>query len=167
MSKIKGIHPGAILKRELKSRGLKSKELANLLDEHAQTISSIVNEKRGINPSLSIKLGRQFGAEQDYFMLLQASYDVEKTIEAKQSNTPDLSKIRAALFWDTDFKKIDWQKKQKAVIKRIFECGNDVEINEIISFYGILVVKNALKNSNNDFLPAFKHNLVRFKIINK
>ena len=52
LSKIKGIHPGAIIKREIKSRGLKNNELANSLNEHAQTISSILNEKRGINPSL-------------------------------------------------------------------------------------------------------------------
>lgn len=34
ISKIKGIHPGVILKREIQSRGLKNNALANSLHEH-------------------------------------------------------------------------------------------------------------------------------------
>jgi addiction module HigA family antidote len=164
ITKIKGIHPGAILKREIKSRGLKNNELANSLVEHAQTISSILNEKRGINPSLSIKLGHKLGVDEDYFMLLQASYDVEKTIKINKSKTPNLNKIRKILFWDTDFNKIDWIKNQKPIIKRIFERGNDIEINEIISFYGKITIRRALENVNNDFLPSFKQNMDKYKI---
>ena len=77
LSKIKGIHPGAILKRELKKLGLKNNELADKLEEHKQTISAILHQKRGINATLSIKLGHFFGIEEDYFMLLQASYEVK------------------------------------------------------------------------------------------
>ncbi|MDH5380754.1 MAG: helix-turn-helix domain-containing protein, partial [Cyclobacteriaceae bacterium] len=71
--KIKGIHPGYILKRELKSRGLKSSQLATSIDEHKQTISAILNRKRKITPILSIKLSETFDVDQDYFMILQAS----------------------------------------------------------------------------------------------
>ena len=77
ISKVKGIHPGAILKRELKARGMKSNELAKQVDEHTQTISAILNERRGINPGLSIRLGQQLGIDIEYFMYLQSSYDVQ------------------------------------------------------------------------------------------
>ena len=164
LSKIIGIHPGAILKREIKSRGLKNNELANSLNEHAQTISSILNEKRGINPSLSIKLGQKLGVDADYFMQLQASYDVKKTIQINGTRTPNLDKIRKILFWDTDFNKIDWTKNQKPIIKRIFERGNDIEINEIISFYGKTTIRSVLKNVTNDFLPSFQQNIDKYKI---
>lgn len=50
--------------------------------------------------------------------------------------TPDLSLIREALFWDTDIKKINWQKHKNAVIKRVFERGNQTEKDEITKFYG-------------------------------
>ena len=41
LARIKGIHPGAILKRELIQRGMKPIQLAATLNEHKQTISAI------------------------------------------------------------------------------------------------------------------------------
>ncbi len=163
LSKIKGIHPGAILKRELKSRGLKSKELADQLEEHKQTISAILNERRGINAILSIKLGQFFSIEEDYFMLLQASYEV---ITAQQKTkvitTPKLDNIRKSLFWDTDFAQIDWQQNKRAIIKRIFERGNEQEIVEIISFYGKKNIISELKTIKSSFFSSFQENVEKY-----
>lgn len=163
ISKIKGIHPGAVLKREIKKRGLKNKELASSVNEHAQTISAILNEKRSINPHLSIKLGRKLGVDEDYFMLLQASYDVEKVkLKKLVQQTPNLKNIRKVLFWDTDFKKIDWIKNRKAIIKRIFERGNPLEIKEITDFYGKETIQNELKGIENNFLSSFNRNVSHY-----
>ena len=161
--KIKGIHPGAILKREIKHRGLKSKELAKLVDEHAQTISAILNEKRSINPNLSIKLGIELGVDNDYFMILQASYDV-KIAQSKNTikETPNLRNIRKILFWDTNYNKIDWIKNRKAIIKRIFERGNEKEIFEIIDFYGKETIKKEFISIENNFLPSLNYNLNKY-----
>ena len=49
---------------------------------------------------------------------------------------PDLKKFRPVVFWDTDIKTINWEKNKLSVIRRIFERGNEKEINEIIHFYG-------------------------------
>lgn len=166
LSKIKGLHPGVILQREIKLRGMKNYEFANTINEYPQTISAIIKEKRGINPHLSIKLGNSLGVEDDYFMLLQASYDVKKAGDSVVSSiSPDLSKIRKILFWDTDFEKIDWIKQRRPVLKRIFERGNDSEIGEIISFYGINTIREELKNGRNDFLPSFQENLKKYGIL--
>jgi len=163
ISKVKGIHPGAILRREIKSRGLKNKDFAELLHEHAQTISAVLNEKRGINPNLSIKLGMELGVDNDYFMLLQASYDVKIAQDSlSQRETPNLKNIRKILFWDTDFNKIDWNKGKRAVIKRVFERGEEKEIKEIINFYGEAYIKNELKSISNIFLPAFESNVNKY-----
>ncbi|WP_372473865.1 transcriptional regulator [Capnocytophaga sp. ARDL2] len=90
-SKIKGIHPGVILKREIKSRGIKSKELAYEIDEHAQTLSAVLNGRRGVNPKLSIKLGQKLGVDDDYFMMLQAGFDV-KNVAVQSRTIPNLGK---------------------------------------------------------------------------
>ena len=37
LSKIKGVHPGAILRKELKIRDLKGSQLARSIQEHKQT----------------------------------------------------------------------------------------------------------------------------------
>ena len=41
--------------------------------------------------------------------------------------------------------KIAWEKQKKAVIKRVFERGNEIEKKEIIRFYGKEVVNGILK----------------------
>jgi len=50
--------------------------------------------------------------------------------------TPDLSKLRRVLFWDTNMDTIDWEKYKNAVIIRVFERGDAEEQKEIIRFYG-------------------------------
>ncbi len=160
--KIKGIHPGVILKREIKKRGMKNKDLALLIRVHAQTISAILKEKRRMTPVLSINLGTTFGVDSDYFMLLQASYDVKKAQELLKQPTPNLKNIRRVLFWDADYNKIDWEINRKAIIKRIFERGNRKEIDEIIKFYGFEIVKNELNEISESYLPSFKHNVNKF-----
>ncbi len=147
INKVKGIHPGAILSRELKQRGLESKQFALSLGEFPQTINAISKGRRGVNPALSIKLGHALDTDEDYFMLLQAYYEVDKERKRLSDNQakPDLSKIKTILFWDTDINTIDWQRQRKAVIRRIFERGNDIEIKEIISFYGEEVIKEELQ----------------------
>ena len=137
IKEIKGIHPGIILDRELKKRKLKKKILAQEIDEHPQTISTIIKMKRKINPKLSVKLGHFFDIDSDYFMLLQASFDTLKAErEINKRHTPNLKLIRKVLFWDTKFENIEWIKMKTSVIRRVLERGNQQEVEEIIRFYG-------------------------------
>ena len=147
ISKIKGVFPGAVLSRELKKRGLESKQFALSLGEYPQTINAISKGRRGITPALSIKLGEKFGVGAEYFMLLQAYYEVEKQKQEnlfKNQAKPDMAILKKILFWDTDIDKIDWQRQKRAVIRRIFERGTETEIKEIISFYGEKTVAKTL-----------------------
>ncbi|SHE79550.1 Plasmid maintenance system antidote protein VapI, contains XRE-type HTH domain [Bacteroides luti] len=167
IEKIKGVHPGAVLRRELKRRGIESKLFALSLGEYPQTINAISKGRRGINPALSIKLGHALGVDDEYFALLQAYYDIEKERKMLLENQtkPDLAKIRKILFWDTDINKIDWQKNKRAIIRRIFERGSDSEIKEIISFYGEEVVIGELKELP-QFLPTLSMNADKYFGIN-
>lgn len=158
IAKIKGLHPGLILKREIKRNNIKSSQLAIAINEHKQTISAIINQKRGINPELSIKLSDYFHIEEDYFMMLQAGYEVKRKLTENRLKKPNLNNIRKVLFWDTTFDKIDWDKNKRAIIKRVLERGNDKEINEIINFYGkskVAIIAKSIKNSR---LSTFKKN---------
>lgn len=165
LSKIKGIHPGTLLRWELDNQNIKSSELADAIGEHKQTISAILNKRRDINPNLSIKLSKVFKTDKDYFMLLQASYDVKIIMESEKEKTPDLDKIRRVIFWDTDFNKIDWNKNKKAVIKRILERGNKTEINEIISFYGKKTISKVVKSIKESYLPSFEKNIKEYNLV--
>lgn len=163
INRIKGVHPGAVLNRELKKRGLEKKQFALSLGEYPQTISAVSSGKRGISSALSIKLGKALGVDESYFMLLQAYYEIEreKKKELSQQNTPDLSIIRKSIFWDTDIQTIDWQKNKKAIIRRVFERGNENEIHEIISFYDKKIVSEALQ-TNPSRLPSMKINAKKY-----
>lgn len=151
ISKYKGIHPGIILERELKKKGLKKGPFALSLNEYPQTLNDITKGKRGITIALSIKLDQILGLEEGTMFLLQAYYEIQKEKDKiSLSNKPDLSIIRRILFWDTDFDNINWQKQYQAVVKRVMERGNDDEKNEIIRFYGKQKV-NEVKNLDNAF----------------
>jgi plasmid maintenance system antidote protein VapI len=133
---LKGIHPGFILERELKLRKIPKNKFALLLNEHTQTIVSITKARRKMNTALAIKIEKLLGLEEGTLMVLQAYYDIEQEKKKQQTNTPDLSKIRSVLFWDTNMASINWEKQKNAVIKRVFERGNEYEKDEISRFYG-------------------------------
>ncbi|KDN55648.1 DUF6922 domain-containing protein [Flavobacterium seoulense] len=59
----------------------------------------------------------------------------------------DLPTLRPVLFWDTKKSTIDWEKHKKAIIKRVFERGNEMKKKEIIRFYGSEMVDMILKKS--------------------
>lgn len=146
ISIIKGIHPGLILERELKNRKLPKGTFAHSINEFPQTITTITKGKRRMNPALSLKIEQALGLEEGYFMVLQAYCDIaqEKKKLAKNYH-PNLSKFRSVVFWDTDIKRIDWEKNKLAVIYRIFERGNEQEIQEIIRFYSKETVLRLLR----------------------
>jgi addiction module HigA family antidote len=146
LSVIKGIHPGYILDRELKKRKLQKNKFADLLNEHLQTIVAITNARRGMNTALALKIEKIFGMKEGILMVLQAYYDIEQEKKKQPNNSPDLSKLRQILFWDTKLDNINWGNQKKAVIIRIFERGNENEKKEISRFYGESTVNEVLAN---------------------
>jgi plasmid maintenance system antidote protein VapI len=141
---LKGIHPGFVLERELKKRQLRKCNFALQIQEYPQTLTTITKGKRDMNIALALKIEHTLGIEEGYFMILQVYYDIEKQKKKQDCSHPDLSIIRPILFWDTKIEKINWQKQKKAIIKRIFERGNEKEKNEITRFYGIDTVSQIL-----------------------
>ena len=141
---IKGIHPGFIIDRELKKRHLRKKNFALSVDEFPQTLGTITKGKRNMNTALALKIEKSLGLEEGFLMILQVYYDIEQEKAKQQLDTPDLSKLRTVLFWDTKMDKINWIKQKKTIIKRVFERGNDTEKQEITRFYGENVVREIL-----------------------
>ncbi len=155
--KYKGIHPGIVLKRELDKRSLKQRPFALSINEHPQTLNAITKGKRNLNTALALKIEEELDLEEGSLAILQTYYDIHREKEKQIQETPDLSKLRKALFWDTDFNRINWQKKDKAVIKRVFERGNEIEKEEINRFYGKDKVEMALReDTRKPYLVSFK-----------
>lgn len=70
------IHSGRILKRELTARGLSANKLALALRVPSGRITAILNKKRAITPETALRLGRFFGNSAQFWLNLQARYDL-------------------------------------------------------------------------------------------
>ena len=150
ISLIKGIHPGIILDRELKKRKLQKGKFALSINEFPQTIATITKGKRRVNPALSLKIEKALGLEEGFLLVLQAYNDIEQEKKKQSANNhPDLAQFRPVLFWDTNIEQIDWDRNMTAVINRVFERGNEDEINEVIRFYGREMILAYLKDKAN------------------
>lgn len=139
IEKIMGVPPGAVLRWELKKRDIGTSVFAKEIGEYPGIITDVTKLRRGITPKLSIKLGQKLGVEDDYFLLLQAYYQIDKLKKEEIltfQETPDLTILRRQIFWESNFDNIDFQRYKGYVVKRIFERGSEAEILEIIRFYG-------------------------------
>lgn len=146
ISILKGIHPGLVLERELQKRKLAKGPFALSINEYPQTLGAITKGKRGMNTPLALKIERSLGIEEGFFMILQVFYDIkEEKAKAQDKTHPDLSRLRPALFWDTDMNKIDWHEQKRAVVERVYERGSKEEKAEIARFYGKDVINQIIK----------------------
>jgi antitoxin HigA-1 len=143
---LKGIHPGLVLERKLKERGIKKGQLALTIREYPQTLTAITKGRRSMNIALALKLEATLDLEEGYFMILQVFYDIKQEKKSQHRDTPDLKQFRPALFWDTDIKKIDWDRQYKAIIQRTFERGSLSEKKELTRFYGASKIRRVLRN---------------------
>ena len=141
---LKGLHPGLVIERELKKRKLRKNSFALELNEYPQTLSAITKGRRGITTNLALKIEKKLGFDEGFLMILQVYFDIEVEKKKQLQIKPNLKLIRPALFWDTKFENIDWIKQKKAVIKRVFERGNEDEKNEIKRYYGEAAVKKIM-----------------------
>ncbi len=84
MTKIKlpPIHPGQILREDLRDEGLTIASLAKSILVPANRISLIVNRRRAITADTAARLARFFGTSAQYWLNLQNHYDLECLDEA-------------------------------------------------------------------------------------
>lgn len=84
-------HPGEILREEtLKALNMTVTEFAKKLGVSRQAISEIINEKRGISPSMALRLSKALGTSAEVWFNMQAAYDLW---QAKQITNVDNVKV--------------------------------------------------------------------------
>lgn len=72
------LHPGYLIEMEIEARGLKKQDVAHDLGIRPQHLSELMSEKRNVSAMLAIKLEQVFGVEADYWLRVQAGYDLTK-----------------------------------------------------------------------------------------
>lgn len=77
------IHPGEVLQEEfLKPLGLSKYRLAKGLSVPPRRVNEIVHGDRAISPDTTLRLARFFGVSAQFWMNLQAHYDLEMAKDA-------------------------------------------------------------------------------------
>lgn len=160
---LKGIHPGQYLSRELSRRGLHGGTLAGRIGGRRQNLHAILQGRRRMSLSLSLRIEQALGLPEGFLMSLQLYYDIAE--EKRRQNAalrPDVTKFRPALFWDVAVDRIDWQRNKAFVIQRVFERGDETEIREVLRFYGRDEILKQLRFDESPYTAYLKSNVLKY-----
>ncbi len=87
-------HPGEIFREEfLLPMDITQQQLADAIHVPFQRINELVNGKRGVTPSTSLRLAKFFGVSEDFWMNLQVRWDLYR---ARKKEQEILEKIKPA-----------------------------------------------------------------------
>jgi len=75
--KLPPVHPGEILKETLEDLGISMNRLSREIHVPANRIGSIVARNRSITGETALRLARYFGTTPEYWLNMQARYDLE------------------------------------------------------------------------------------------
>jgi len=79
MKRLRNIHAGEVLLEEfLKPNNLSQNALARAIGVPPRRINEIALGKRGITADTAIRLAKYFGTSEQFWMGLQADYDLEE-----------------------------------------------------------------------------------------
>lgn len=82
-NKLKPVHPGEVLMEEfLKPMGLSQSRLALDIGVHPRRINEIAQRKRSITADTALRLARYFGTSPQFWLGLQADYDLDVAADA-------------------------------------------------------------------------------------
>ena len=90
--KLPNIHPGEVLREEfLKPMGISQNAMARAIGVPPRRINEIVLGKRSITADTALRLARAFSTSEQFWMGLQADYDLE---EARKAADRSIRKVR-------------------------------------------------------------------------
>ena len=102
MKRLRNIHPGEVLLEEfLKPMNPSQNALGRAIGVPPRRVNEIVLGKRGITADTAIRLARHFGTSEQFWMGLQADYDLEAPPRASKlvawSGSPFTSRLKNSI----------------------------------------------------------------------
>lgn len=86
------IHPGEVLKDELRELGMSANALALALHVPANRISQILKGRRNVTADTALRLAQYFGTTPEFWLNLQKSYELR--LAERQSGKVIRRKVR-------------------------------------------------------------------------
>jgi addiction module HigA family antidote len=98
MERLLNIHPGEVLQKDfLDELGVTPYRLAKDIGVGRMRVSEILRGKRDITPDTAIRLGLYFGVEPEFWLNLQAHYNL---VEARLANADDYNTVLRRVLMD-------------------------------------------------------------------
>ena len=96
MKKLPNIHPGEVLLEEfLIPLAISQNRLARAMGVPPRRINEIVHGNRAVSADTAIRLARALGTSEQFWMGLQADYDLEEARKAARSELKKVEHIAA------------------------------------------------------------------------
>lgn len=95
-SGLPAIHPGEFLKEILDERGISQAQFARAIGVAPMRISHLVKGTRPVTAELALLLGRSLGQSPQYWLNLQATYDLKKAERAIRARLRAVSVLASA-----------------------------------------------------------------------
>jgi len=87
-------HQGEMLKEEfLISMEISQRDLAKAIHVPYQRLNEIINKKRGVTPSTSLRLAKYLGVSADYWLKLQIRWDLYRAQQAEKTDIDTIQDI--------------------------------------------------------------------------
>lgn len=91
------VHPGEVLRLEfLDGFELSGQALAEAIHVPAEVVDDLVNERRGLDADLAIRLARFFSTTEAFWMKLQSNYDLRVGRKALGDSINDIAPLESA-----------------------------------------------------------------------
>ena len=96
MKTLPNIHPGeSLLEEFLNPMGISQNRLARAMDVPPRRINEIVHGNRAVTADTALRLARALGTSEQFWMGLQADYDLEEARKATGDKLKDIEHIAA------------------------------------------------------------------------
>lgn len=95
-SGLPAIHPGEFLKEILDERGISQAQFARVIGVAPMRISHVVKAARPVTAELALLFARALGQSPQYWLNLQATYDLKKAERAIRSRLRAVAAIASA-----------------------------------------------------------------------
>uniref|UniRef100_A0AB33JHK8 HTH cro/C1-type domain-containing protein n=4 Tax=unclassified Prevotella TaxID=2638335 RepID=A0AB33JHK8_9BACT len=77
------IHPGEMIKDEIRSRGITQKKLSEITGITTSVLNEVLNGKRSVTTEYALLIEAALGIDADIWIRLQADYDKQKAHQDK------------------------------------------------------------------------------------
>ncbi|MDX2190064.1 MAG: HigA family addiction module antitoxin [Bacteroidota bacterium] len=81
------LHPGEIIQMEIEARGFRKTDFAEKMNMKLANLSELIHGKRNVSPAIALKLEHNLNIEADFWLRVQAGYDLSKLRNENQINS--------------------------------------------------------------------------------